>query len=155
MTKFGSFPTPRHATTNSQPEMLGRILLTIDAAGLLLGAPIADMNETHQFNPRWPPHAKFHNGQTITMSVFLGLLTLYYTWRPVPQDKAGAAARDSLTVAVICGSIYWLAGLLAVFFPEAEGLDPEFGGPGFPQAKIFTGFMGVGIAGYAYEMCAM
>lgn len=39
--------------------MLGRILLTIDAAGLLLGAPIADMNETHQFNPRWPPHAKY------------------------------------------------------------------------------------------------
>lgn len=37
---------------------LGKILLTIDAIGLLFGAPIADMNETHQHNPRWPPHAK-------------------------------------------------------------------------------------------------
>lgn len=38
---------------------LGKILLTIDALGLLFGAPIADMNETHQYNPRWPPHAKY------------------------------------------------------------------------------------------------
>jgi hypothetical protein len=38
--------------------MLGRIFLTLDAIGLLLGAPIADYNHTHIFNPRWPPHAK-------------------------------------------------------------------------------------------------
>lgn len=38
---------------------LGKILLTMDALGLLFGAPIADMNETHQYNPRWPPHAKY------------------------------------------------------------------------------------------------
>lgn len=38
---------------------LGKILLTVDALGLLFGAPIADMNETHQYNPRWPPHAKY------------------------------------------------------------------------------------------------
>ncbi len=38
--------------------MLGKLLLTVDAIGLLLGAPIADFNHTHIFNPRWPPHAK-------------------------------------------------------------------------------------------------
>jgi len=37
---------------------LGRILLTLDSVGLLFGAVIADWNETHVFNPRWPPHAK-------------------------------------------------------------------------------------------------
>ena len=36
----------------------GRILLTIDAVGLIFGAPIADYNHTHIFNPNWPPHAK-------------------------------------------------------------------------------------------------
>ncbi|EEU39710.1 uncharacterized protein NECHADRAFT_43035 [Fusarium vanettenii 77-13-4] len=124
--------------------MLSRILLTLDAAGLLLGTPIADMNETHQYNPRWPPHAKFHNGQTITLSIMLGLLTLYYTWRPA----TGISSKDSLTTAMIFGSIYWAAGLCAQFYPEASGLDPEFGGPGFPQAKIFTAFMCCGIAGW-------
>jgi hypothetical protein len=38
--------------------MLGKILLTIDGALGLVGAIIADWNETHMFNPRWPPHAK-------------------------------------------------------------------------------------------------
>jgi hypothetical protein len=38
--------------------MLGRILLTVDSIILLLGAPLADYNHTHIFNPRWPPHAK-------------------------------------------------------------------------------------------------
>jgi len=38
--------------------MLGKLLLTVDAVALLLGAPIADYNHTHIFNPRWPPHAK-------------------------------------------------------------------------------------------------
>ncbi|KAH7318077.1 hypothetical protein B0I35DRAFT_478613 [Stachybotrys elegans] len=131
--------------------MLGKILLTVDALGLLFGAPLADMNETHQYNPRWPPHAKFHNGQTITLSVMLGLLTLYYTWRSHP----GTSARDSINTAVLCGSIYWLAGYAALFFPETAGLDPEFGGPGFPQGKIFTGFLGVGIMGWAYEMYSL
>lgn len=39
--------------------MLGRALLTIDAVGLILGAAIADMSETHMYNPNWRPHAKY------------------------------------------------------------------------------------------------
>lgn len=39
--------------------MLGRILLTLDCAGLFLGAWLADYNSvSHIFNPLWPPHAK-------------------------------------------------------------------------------------------------
>lgn len=38
--------------------MFGRLLITVDAVGLLFGAIIADMGHTHQKNPRWPPHAK-------------------------------------------------------------------------------------------------
>jgi hypothetical protein len=39
-------------------KMLGKLLLTVDAIALLLGAPIADYNHTHIFNPHWTPHAK-------------------------------------------------------------------------------------------------
>ncbi|EJT82299.1 hypothetical protein GGTG_02273 [Gaeumannomyces tritici R3-111a-1] len=131
--------------------MLGRALLTIDCVGLLFGAIIADFNETHIYNPRWPPHARFHNGQTMSLSVILGLATLFYTWRPYLSSGAGAVSaelsRDSLRVAAFTGSIYWIAGLAAYFFPGADGLDPEFGGPGFPQKWIFMGFGLCGLLG--------
>lgn len=52
----------KHAATKYQQRkphnMVGRILLTLDAIALIVAAPMADYNETHIFNPRWPPHAK-------------------------------------------------------------------------------------------------
>ena len=30
----------------------------------------------HLFNPRWPPHAKFHNAQTMLLGIFFGTLVL-------------------------------------------------------------------------------
>ncbi|KAI1084315.1 hypothetical protein F5B20DRAFT_593427 [Whalleya microplaca] len=110
--------------------MLGRILLTLDSLCLIFGAPIADYSHTHMFNPRWPPHAKFHNGQTISLSVLLGLTTLYYTWR---KPDTPLLRREYMRMAAILGSVYWLSGLSAILYPGTMGLDPEFGGPGFPQ----------------------
>ncbi|KAK3320479.1 hypothetical protein B0T19DRAFT_241275 [Cercophora scortea] len=140
--------------------MLGKILLTLDAVALLLGAPAADYNHTHIFNPRWPPHAKFHGGQTITLSLILGLATLYYTWRSSFSDRSTPtplvaqfrrrAEQDSLRTAALLGSIYWLAGLVAVLYPGAEGIDPEFG-TGFPQGPGFAVMAMAGVLGWALE----
>lgn len=46
--------------------MLGRILLTLDALGLLFGSIAADWNETHINNPNWPPHAKCVPSSSLT-----------------------------------------------------------------------------------------
>ncbi|KAI1423421.1 hypothetical protein F5Y12DRAFT_536247 [Xylaria sp. FL1777] len=115
--------------------MLGRILLTVDSLLLLLGAPIADYGPTHIFNPNWPPHAKFHNGQTINLSLLLGLATLFYAWRGAATP---ALKKEFMLVSAFTGSIYWIAGICAILYPGTMGLDPEFGGPGFPQAPVFT-----------------
>ncbi|KAK4235445.1 hypothetical protein C8A03DRAFT_46433 [Achaetomium macrosporum] len=136
--------------------MFGKILLTIDALGLLLGAPIADYNHTHIFNPRWTPHAKFHGAQTITLSAALGLATLYYTWRPsflsLQNKRSVQRERDSLGMAVFTGTIYWLAGLVAILYPGTEGVDPEFGPAGsFPQRNVFTAFAGMAVLGWLVE----
>ena len=40
----------------------GRTILTLVAIVTAVGGYIADWNHTHVYNPRWPPHAKFHNG---------------------------------------------------------------------------------------------
>ncbi|KAI1748637.1 hypothetical protein F4782DRAFT_534207 [Xylaria castorea] len=119
--------------------MLGRILLTIDGLLLIIGAPVADYSHTHMLNPNWPPHAKFHNGQTINLSLLLGLATLFYTWRSAASP---ALQKEFRLVSAFTGSIYWIAGICAILYPGTMGLDPEFGGPGFPQAPLF-GFAAV------------
>lgn len=114
---------------------------------------------------RWPPHAKFHNGQTMSMGVVLSVATLYYTWRyatpPTTQPAvsslspntikpASASAlpdrhsidqarltEDSIFTAALFGTVYWVTGLSAYFFPGSLAIDPEFG-EGFPQGPLFV-----------------
>ncbi|KAK2045735.1 hypothetical protein LZ31DRAFT_238595 [Colletotrichum somersetense] len=128
--------------------MLGRILLTLDGVMLLFGAYIADWNETHIYNPRWPPHAKFHNAQTMTLSLILGISTLFFAWR---SNTSAQMAKDSLRTATFLGSIYWAAGWASLLYPGTSGLDPEFGGPGFPQWHIFTAGIGLAVTGLYLE----
>ncbi|KAH8666857.1 hypothetical protein BX600DRAFT_436234 [Xylariales sp. PMI_506] len=125
--------------------MWGRILLTIDALGLAIGAVKADyLSETHMFNPNWPPHAKFHNAQTVGLAVALSLATLYYTWRTA---KTPQLQREFMRIAAFTGSIYWITGLLSILPEGTMGVDPEFGGPAFPQKYIFTPFMVFALVG--------
>lgn len=126
--------------------MLGRICLSLSAVSQLLGPFIADFNKTHVLNPRWPPHARFHNGQTMSMGLCLALATLYYTYRPVAED----AAADSILTATVFGSLYWITGLSAILYPGSNGMDPEFG-EGFPQFPLFAGLLGLTWAGWWLE----
>ena len=87
---------------------------------------------------------RFHNGQTINLSILLGAATLFYTWRPTSTPRL---RREFAGVAAFVGSIYWAAGLAAILYPGTMGLDPEFGGPGFPQAPLFLGFLACALVG--------
>jgi hypothetical protein len=60
---------------------IGRILISLVAAGTAAGPYLADWNETHIYNPSWPPHAKFHNDQTMSMGVALALAAFWQLWR--------------------------------------------------------------------------
>jgi hypothetical protein len=113
----------------------GRLLLSLIALTTSIGCFIADFNKTHILNPNWPPHARFHNGQTMSMGLCLGLSTLYYTWRSNPN---AAAEKDSLNVATWLASMYWVTQLSAILYPGSLGVDPEFG-EGFPQFWLCTG----------------
>ncbi len=83
-------------------------------------AYVFDWNETHIFNPKWPPHAKFHNAQTMILSTLLGLTSLWLVWRPV-GDR-----RRQLQAAAVVASLYWVAQLGSVPFPGTALVDPEF-----------------------------
>jgi len=130
--------------------MLGKALLALSATMQILGPFLADFNETHVLNPNWPPHARFHNGQTMSLGFALGLCTLYYTFRPPPlplplsAQNGNASAKDSLVTAALFGSLYWVTGLSGILYPGSKAVDPEFG-EGFPQ---FWLFLGLGVASW-------
>ena len=122
--------------------MIGKALLTLSAIASCLGPFIADFNETHVLNPRWPPHARFHNGQTMSMGLLLSLCTLYYTYR----TKTKQQTREDMFAAAVFGSLYWISGMSAILYPGSAAIDPEFGDPKtFPQ---FWPFAGIGITNW-------
>ena len=101
----------------------GAWILTVVALFTIVSPYIFDWNTTHIYNPRWTPHAKFHNAQTMLMAVFLGLSTLYFTWRGA---ATAAEKRVQLTAAVLFALAYWITQIFGVTFPGTALLDPEF-----------------------------
>ncbi|HEY2683112.1 MAG TPA: DUF6640 family protein [Steroidobacteraceae bacterium] len=101
-----------------------RLIYTLVSLLMPLGAHLADYNVTHIFNPRWPPHAKFHTGQTLMMSVLLGVLTIFFAWRK-SADRLGAVLAASGFA-----SLYWITQALAIVYPGTAAVDPEFKTPG-------------------------
>ena len=84
-----------------------------------------DFNHTHVLNPLWPPHAKFHNGQTMSLSILLSSTSLYLLFRQ-PATWSIAQQVDNLFLAGWVGSFYLAAGLSAILYPGTAWLDPEF-----------------------------
>jgi hypothetical protein len=87
---------------------------------LPVGSHLADYNHTHSFNPRWTPHAKFHGGQTLMFSIFLGILSIFFAWRKT-TDRQGAILAVSGFSAV-----YWVTQAGAILYPGTAAFDPEF-----------------------------
>lgn len=81
---------------------VGRWLFTLNGVVVGTGGFLADMNARHLYNPRWPPHAKFHDGQTMAMGVLLALASLFFAWR-----GSGDRKTNVLATALFGGMLYW------------------------------------------------
>ncbi|WFR67483.1 hypothetical protein P9139_02730 [Curtobacterium flaccumfaciens] len=68
---------------------LGKVLLTVTALYAGAGPYVFDWNKTHIHNPDWPPHAKFHNAQTMSLGAALSAAALTAIW-------GGAAGRKGV-----------------------------------------------------------
>lgn len=104
--------------------LTGRVILTVIALLTIVSPFLADWNATHIYNPLWPPHAKFHNAQTMAMAVLLGLAALFFTWRRSENPRA------SLPPAWMFTALYWVSQTVAFLFPGVAWTDPNLLQPG-------------------------
>ena len=132
---------------NPMPRMTpGRICLTITGLTTSIGCFVANWNKIRVKNPKYPSHARFHNGQTMLTGLTLNLLTLYYIWRPSPPPMA-----DSLRTVAIFGSLYAVTAVSGILYPGALAIDSEFG-EGSPQFPLFAGIACSPWIGYFLEL---
>ena len=121
--------------------LISRLLFTLSAVGLAVGAHRADLSSSHLYNKRWPPHAKFHTGQTLSMSALLSVFTVLFAWRKTSDERASV-----LAAAAFAGT-YWVTQAAAIAYPNTGFYDPEFSpahasGMGLPtQAYFEIGFL--------------
>jgi hypothetical protein len=99
--------------------LISRLSFTLSAIGLAVGAHVADMNPSHIFNDLWPPHAKFHTGQTLSMSLLLALLTIVFAWRKTSDQREAVLATAGFAAA------YWVTQATAISYPNTAFYDPE------------------------------
>jgi hypothetical protein len=100
--------------------LVSRILFCFVSLYLIVGAHIADYSRTRLLNPRWPPHAKFHDGQTLMFSIFLAVLTIFFAVRKTRDRSMTLIATTSFA------ALYWVTQALAIVYPGTAFVDPEF-----------------------------
>jgi hypothetical protein len=88
--------------------------------GLLADAIVPAGAKQHLFNPRWPPHAKFHNGQTMIMGIFSGSIALAILFGSQPLTL------PLFLIAAAVAANYFAAMACAQAFPGTAWTDPEF-----------------------------
>lgn len=124
-------PLPRRLST-------GKVLISLASTWTAVGCFVFDWNETHIYNPSWPPHAKFHNAQTMSLGVGLAGATLQQLWRRhddlADARRAVDAARRAVDAAALTGTLYWLTQISALAYPGAKAVDPPDTGK-FPQGR--------------------
>jgi hypothetical protein len=137
------------SNSHGQPRRFGagKVLISLVAAETAAGPYLADWNETHIYNPTWPPHAKFHNGQTMSTGAGLAAMTLWQLWR---AHDSPAAARQALDSASLAASMYWLTATSALAYPGAKAVDPP-GTATFPQWKFVLPSLLLVAVGYTLE----
>jgi hypothetical protein len=125
---------------------LGRVLITLALISTIVGPLLADWNESHVFNPEWPPHARFHDVTGLSVTAGMALIGLWLLWR------RSAGVRAHLVVASAIPLLACVSLLIAMLLPGTDVEDHAGETPrvfGFPLGPtLAVVFSAVAIVGY-------
>jgi hypothetical protein len=96
------------------------VVAVLNFGGLVADAVVPATAKQHLWNPAWPPHAKFHNCQTMLMGLFGGSLSLAILFGARPLTLV------MFLIAAAVAASYFVAMAFATRFPGTEWTDPEF-----------------------------
>ena len=97
------------------------LVAVFNFGGLFVDALLPVTSRTHLYNPNWPPHAKFHNCQTMLLGVSLGTIALVLLFAVKPLTF------PLLVLAAAVAGVYFVAMLaITPIFPGTDWVDPEF-----------------------------
>ena len=120
-------------------QLVGQITVTIAVLITLIGPTAVDWNNSHVFNPQWPPHARFHAIVYLCMTIGFSLIALWLIWRPSSEHVV------DMLVAALVPIIAWGSFFIAVRVSGAVAEDDPGSLPrrmGLPvnlfNAGIFT-----------------
>lgn len=99
---------------------ISRLVLSAAAIGTIIGTGRADISRTHVFNPKWPPHARFHGVAGWGTVAGSQLLALWLLWRP---GESGAERDVAMKTAALLPAIAWTPFFAAVATPGAAVED--------------------------------
>lgn len=102
---------------------VSKLVITFIALFTAISPYVADFNDPHVYNPYWPGHAKFHNGQTMTLGLISGGLSLYFLWL-----RKASTGLENLKMSCLFAALYWLAMFPAIAYPGATLTDPHQNG---------------------------
>ena len=100
--------------------VVGVALVATGVGPLLADFVVPRSAKQHLHNPKWPPHAKFHDAQYIVIGLLSGAYGLRVLLRP------GHDQRGQLDTAATIAVVPWLSMLGALLFPGTAATDPEF-----------------------------
>lgn len=102
------------------------LVAVFNFGGLVADGLVPSTARQHLWNPLWPPHAKFHNAQTMLTGIFCGALALAILF------GSGPLTRPKLWLAALVAGNYFVTMALAPLFPGTAWSDPEFRGGARP-----------------------
>ncbi|MEM1075064.1 MAG: DUF6640 family protein [Pseudomonadota bacterium] len=97
--------------------MILKIIVTTGTLVYGIVPAIADLNETHLYNPDWSPHARVHGAWFLFFGALMSFLALFLLW-----------IRNDIVLPIVIGLCFvagfWLAFLTSSFYGGAL-VDPN------------------------------